>query len=94
MVRGDSAAYIQTAIRFPAQWIHELQAIAVRLSRPGIPVTQADAMRAAMAEGIAKLRADLNITVTPAMAATREAIEHRIDDAPRKSPARRGKGRK
>jgi ribosomal protein S9 len=61
MARDGVAAYTQTAIRIPVEWVAELQEIAAQLSRPGIPVTQADAMRAAIAEGLIALRRDLGM---------------------------------
>lgn len=63
MPKGDH----QTAIRFPAAWVPRLQAVAGALSRPGIALTPSDALRAAIAEGLAVLEAQLQL---PARAAT------------------------
>lgn len=89
--KDDAAAYTQTAIRIPSGWVYDLKEIAGRLSRPGIPVTMADAMRAAIAEGIAKLRADLNITRTPGTSDTAEAIAEGIHETKRTAKPKRGK---
>ena len=58
----DDPATVQTAIRVPADWMPRLQAIAGRLSRPGLALTTSDALRACLAEGMAKLEAELGIT--------------------------------
>jgi hypothetical protein len=57
MPKGDH----QTAIRFPAAWVPRLQAVAGALSRPGIALTPSDALRAAIAEGLAVLEAQLQL---------------------------------
>ena len=96
MPRKGDATYTQTAIRIPSQWVTELHEIAGRLSRPGIPVTQADAMRAAIAEGIAVLRKDLGITRTPGTAETSATMRDGIRDpevARGKPVARRAKSK-
>jgi len=84
MSKDDVPTYTQTAIRIPAEWIGELQEIAARLSRPGIPVTQADAMRAAIAEGLAVLRKDLGIS-TPRPPVTSSDGDARGASAPRRA---------
>jgi hypothetical protein len=63
---------VQTAIRIPAAWVPRLHEIAGRISRPGIPITQADAMRAAIAEGLGVLEAQLGIAQTPTAIETPE----------------------
>lgn len=50
---------IQTAVRFPASWLPRLERIAERLSSPGIDVSQAAAIRAAMSRGLDALEAEL-----------------------------------
>jgi len=57
----EDAANVQTAIRVPVEWMPRLRAIAGRLSRPGIPLTASDAMRAAIAEGLVVLERQLQI---------------------------------
>jgi predicted DNA-binding protein len=54
-------ATVQTAIRIPPEWVPRLQAVADALSRPGVPLTPSDAMRAAIAEGLTVLEAQLQI---------------------------------
>ena len=58
MAKDDT---VQTAVRMPAAWLPRLQEVAARLSRPGIEMTQADAMRASIAEGLAVLEAQLGV---------------------------------
>ena len=86
MPKAD-AANVQTAIRFPTEWVPRLQAIAGKLSRPGIPVTPSDAMRAAIAEGLRVLEEQLGVVRTPVTAETRELAAGGIRDVKR---ARRG----
>jgi predicted DNA-binding protein len=57
----EDASTVQTAVRLPAEWMGRLQAIAERLSRPGIPVKVSEAIRAAIAEGLVVLEAQLQI---------------------------------
>jgi hypothetical protein len=76
----DDAANVQTAIRIPSEWVPRLQEIAGRLSRPGIPVTVSDAMRAAIAEGLGVLETQLQIQRTPVTSETRELAERGIRD--------------
>jgi hypothetical protein len=42
----------QIAVRLDADVIDRLDAIAVKLSRPGLPLNRTDALRAALAEGM------------------------------------------
>lgn len=49
----------QVSVRIPNAWIADLDALAVDMSRPGIELARADVMRAAIARGIAELRAEL-----------------------------------
>jgi hypothetical protein len=51
----------QTAVRLPEDWFARLDVIAEKLARPGIPVSQADAIRAAMARGLDALEAEYGI---------------------------------
>jgi len=47
-----SAATTQVSIRVPVEWLAKLDAIAAGMSRPGIELSRADALRAAVAEGM------------------------------------------
>lgn len=57
----DDGPTVQTAVRLPEEWMPRLQEIAARLSRPGIPIRTADAIRAAIAEGLTVLEGQLQI---------------------------------
>lgn len=57
----DDGPTVQTAVRLPEDWMPRLQEIAARLSRPGIPIRTADAIRAAIAEGLVVLEGQLQI---------------------------------
>jgi len=48
----------QTAVRMPESWVPRLDALAAKLSQPGINVSQAAVIRAALARGIAALEAE------------------------------------
>ena len=43
---------VQTAIRVPESWLQRLDKIAERLSRPGVRLVRADALRDALYRGI------------------------------------------
>jgi hypothetical protein len=60
---------VQTAVRMPESWVPRLDALAAKLSQPGITVSQAAVIRAALARGIAALEAE-NAPEKPAEAPT------------------------
>jgi hypothetical protein len=60
----DDGPTVQTAVRLPEEWMPRLQEVAERLSRPGIPIRTADAIRAAIAEGLTVLEGQLQIRRT------------------------------
>lgn len=43
---------VQIAIRVPAEWLAEADAVAKKISRPGMIATRTDAFRAAIAAGM------------------------------------------
>ena len=47
---------VQTAIRIPRSWLETLDKIAVKMSRPGNPVTRAGALRTALHLGIVEMQ--------------------------------------
>jgi hypothetical protein len=49
---------VQTAVRMPESWVPRLDALAAKLSQPGINVSQAAVIRAALARGIAALETE------------------------------------
>lgn len=51
----------QITVRVERSWLAELDEIATALSRPGIELARADAIRAALARGIQVLRAELKL---------------------------------
>lgn len=53
----DGEDTVQKAIRFPAAWLVDLDKIAKKLSRPGLPVKRSGAIRGAMYAGIQQLLA-------------------------------------
>jgi hypothetical protein len=48
---ADSST-IQLAIRFDADVVARLEALALQLSRPGLPLTRSDALRVALMTGL------------------------------------------
>ena len=54
----DKGPTQQIAVRLDADVIGRLDAIAVKLSRPGLPVNRTDALRAALAEGMPILESE------------------------------------
>ena len=46
---------VQTAVRLDPELLDRLDAIAVKLSRPGLNVTRADAIRIALLTGLEKI---------------------------------------
>lgn len=55
----QAAATIQVSVRIDNAWVKELDELALAMSRPGIELARADVLRAAIARGIAELRAEL-----------------------------------
>jgi hypothetical protein len=55
----------QTGIRLPSDWTERLEAIAARLSRPGLQLSVADAMRTCIAEGMLLLEKQLELPTPP-----------------------------
>ena len=49
---------VQTAIRIPESWFGRLDKIAERLSQPGLPVKRTEALRLAIARGMAELETE------------------------------------
>jgi hypothetical protein len=50
--KDDSVEKVQVAIRFTEAMIARLDAVAVKLSRPGLKLTRADAIRIAIESGL------------------------------------------
>lgn len=50
-------ADVQLAIRIPAEWMTRLRSLAAVLSQPGLDLTATDAIRMALARGMAELEA-------------------------------------
>lgn len=53
---------VQVALRVPAKWLEDADAIATLISRPGFEASRTDGFRAAMARGFEVLRAELGAT--------------------------------
>lgn len=49
---------VQTAVRFSESLLGRVDKIAARMSRPGIPVTRTDAIRAAVFEWVDRMEAE------------------------------------
>lgn len=49
---------VQIAIRLPAEWLAEADALAIVMARPGFSTTRSDVLRAAIAKGLEVLRAE------------------------------------
>lgn len=49
---------MQIALRLPAEWLREADALVERLAVPGLKQTRSDILRRAIAEGLAVLRAE------------------------------------
>ena len=58
MPRPKSTNDTQLNLLLPADWLEDAQALAGELSRPGMAVTRADALRLAIRRGIDVLRAE------------------------------------
>ncbi len=57
-VARPTADTVQITFRIPTSWVAEAEALAKRLSRPGIETSKTDAFRAAIARGFEAFRAD------------------------------------
>jgi predicted DNA-binding protein len=55
----DAADLIQISFRLPPDWLKRLDAVAEGLSRPGLELARADAIRMAIAKGLEDLEAEL-----------------------------------
>jgi hypothetical protein len=55
----EPADTIQVSVRIEKSWVTELDALATAMSRPGIELARADVLRAAIARGIAELKAEI-----------------------------------
>lgn len=62
---GEKERTVQTAVRMPESWIPRLDAIAAKLGATGLDVSQAAAIRVALARGIAALEAEHGIAPAP-----------------------------
>jgi hypothetical protein len=49
---------VQTAVRIPESWFARLDKIADRMSQPGLPIKRTEALRLAIARGMAELEAE------------------------------------
>ena len=49
---------IQTAVRLPESWFARLDKLAERLSQPGLTLSRTDALRMAIARGMAEMEAE------------------------------------
>lgn len=58
---APKAETVQLSVRVPANWLARLDAIAAEMSRPGIELSRADALRAAVAEGILVLAKPIGV---------------------------------
>jgi hypothetical protein len=68
MPRPQSENTFQVAFKIPQQWVEMADEIAAAMSRPGIATTRTDALRAALWEGLTRLRAETTPSATPAAA--------------------------
>jgi hypothetical protein len=59
MARPSRGNDTQVALRLPAGWIARADALTEPLSRPGIPVSRADVLRAALTRGLDAMEAEL-----------------------------------
>lgn len=58
MPRPPSENRFQVAFKIPDAWTKRADAIAAKLSQPGVTVTRTDALRAALARGLDDLERD------------------------------------
>lgn len=59
----------QITARVPTEWLAYFDAVAAKLSRPGLSLSRTDAVRLAVARGLEELRAELGIEAAPPGAA-------------------------
>jgi predicted transcriptional regulator len=52
---NDKEPTVQTAVRLDAEVVARLDAIAAKMSRPGLEVTRTDALRIALMTGLEKI---------------------------------------
>jgi len=64
-LRREAQDSVQVALRLPAEWVARLDALARALSVPGLAVSSSDAMRVAMARGMAELEAERGLVDKP-----------------------------
>jgi hypothetical protein len=62
MPRPKSENVFQVAFKIPKAWTERADAIAAKLSRPGVTLTRTDALRAALARGLEDLESDNDTT--------------------------------
>lgn len=55
----EPADTVQVSVRIEKTWVAQLDELADAMSRPGIELARADVLRAAIARGIAELRAEV-----------------------------------
>lgn len=55
----------QISVRLPVTWLESLDRLAAAMSRPGIDLTRANALRAAIARGIEELERELGSGADP-----------------------------
>jgi uncharacterized membrane protein len=53
---------VQTPLRIPKEWVAEADELAKLMARPGFSSTRSEVLRAAIAKGLAVLRAELPST--------------------------------
>lgn len=56
---------VQITARVPAEWLPLFDAVAAKLSRPGLALSRTDAVRLAVARGLEGLREELAIAAAP-----------------------------
>lgn len=52
---------IQTAVRLPKSWFARLDKLAEQLSQPGLTLSRTDALRMAIARGMAEMESELQV---------------------------------
>lgn len=82
---------VQTAVRVPESWIPRLDVLAGKLSQPGISVSQAAVIRAALARGISALEGENGLAVVVQEAKEVPSAAPPAPSAPKKKarPARK-----
>ena len=56
--RKEEENHVQTAVRIPESWMERLDKIAEQMSRPGMRVTRAEALRLSAIHGIEYFEAE------------------------------------